>query len=103
MGQKQEGPDEEEQAGSDLPDPQKRQHHGAQAWTGARAPPQAAFILVKSACLILQGCQAVHRQRGAEREKEGSEKLCTFITKSDLTAPGEGEQTSKNTLLLTVF
>ena len=60
MGQKQEGPGEEEQAGSDLPDPQKRQHHGVQVWTGARAPPQVSFILVKSACLILQGCQAVH-------------------------------------------
>ena len=78
MGQKQEGPGKEEQAGSDLADPQKRQHRGPQAWTGARAPPQAAFILVKSACLILQGCQAVHRQRGTERQKGRRKDLRSF-------------------------
>ena len=78
MGQKQEGPGEEEQAGSDLPDSQKRQHHRAQVWTGARAPPQVSFILVKNACLILQGCQAVQRQRGTERQKGRRKDLRSF-------------------------
>lgn len=91
-------------SGSDLPDPQKDSYRGT-GLDRARGPLQS--FISKSTCLILQGCQSSaqeQRQGEAERQKEGSEKLCTFITKSDLTAPGDGEeQTSKNTLLLTVF